>query len=114
MTASLATAAAWSYDCPFIQQFRPDTFTNYLRDKTEWPVYLSLGNIVSTIRSKPSNLAIILVALLPVLPKYRFKDRGKTTAMKEQQIQNQEDSRKVFELIFHPLDALFNTGRLML
>jgi len=25
LTASSASAAAWSYDCPFIRQFRPDT-----------------------------------------------------------------------------------------
>jgi len=25
LTASVAMAAAWSYDCPFIRQFRPDT-----------------------------------------------------------------------------------------
>jgi hypothetical protein len=54
----------------------------------EWPVYLSLGNIDSTIRSKPSNDTSILVALLPVPPKYPFKGHGETTAMKEQQIHN--------------------------
>jgi len=67
-----------------------------------------------TIRSKPSNLASIFVALLPVPPKYHFKGHGKTTAVKEQQIHNQEVLRKVFELIFRPLDSLFNTGKLML
>jgi len=34
--------------------------------------------------------------------------------MKEQQIHNQEILRKVFELIFRPLDVLFNTGKLLL
>ena len=34
--------------------------------------------------------------------------------MKEQQVHNREVLRKVFELIFRPLDALFNTGKLML
>jgi len=85
-----------------------------LGDKKEWPVYLSLGNIDSTIRSKPSNLGSILVALLPIPPKYHFEGRGKTTAVKEQQIHNREILRKVFELIFHPLDTLFNTGKLLL
>jgi len=75
---------------------------------------LSLGNIYSTIRSQTSNLASILVALLPVPPKYHFKGLGTTTGVKEQQIHNREVLRKVFELIFRPLDALFNTGKLML
>jgi len=75
---------------------------------------MSLGSIDSTIRSKPSILASILVALLPVPPKYHFTGHGKTTAVKEQQIYNREVLKKVFELIFRPLDALFNTGKLML
>jgi len=81
---------------------------------TQWPVYLSLRNIDLMIRSKPSNLASILVALLPVPPKHRFKGHGKTSAVKEQQIHNRQVLRKVFELIFCPLDVLFNTGKLML
>jgi len=88
--------------------------TNYSGDKKEWPVYLSLRNIDSRIRSQPSNLASIIVALLPITPKYHFITHGKTTTMKELQIHNREVLRKVIELIFHPLDALFNTGKLML
>jgi len=34
--------------------------------------------------------------------------------MKEQQIHNQEVLRKVFKLIFHPLDVLFDTAEPML
>jgi len=88
--------------------------TNYLGDKKGWPVYLSLRNIDLTIRSKPSNVASTLVALLPVPPKYHFKGHGKITAMKGQQIHNREVLRNVFELIFRPLDALFNNGKLTL
>jgi hypothetical protein len=88
--------------------------TNYAGDRKEWPVYLSLGNLDSTIRSKSSNLATIVVALLPVPPKYHLHEHRKTTAMKEQQIDNREVLSKVFELILRPLDALCNTGKLML
>jgi hypothetical protein len=80
----------------------------------EWPVYLSLRNVNSTNWSKPSNLGIILVALLPVPLKYHVKGHGKTTAVKEQQIHNQQVLINVFEFIFRPLYALFNTGKLML
>jgi hypothetical protein len=62
--------------------------TNYSGDKKERPVYLSLGDIDLMIRSKPSNLASIRLALLPVPPKYHFKGHGNTTAVKEQQIHN--------------------------
>jgi hypothetical protein len=74
---------------------------------------LSPGNNDSTIRSEPSNLASILVALLPVPPKYHFKELGKTTGVKEQQIQNREVLRKNIEIIFRHLDELFNTGKRM-
>jgi hypothetical protein len=74
---------------------------------------LSLGNIDSTIRSEPSNLPSILVALLPVPLKYHFKEHGKTTPVKEQQIHNGQVLRKVFEIIFRHLKVLFNTGKLL-
>ena len=87
---------------------------NYSGDNKEWPVYLSLGNIDLTIRSKPSNLASILVALLPVPRKYHFKGHGKTSDVKEQQIHNREVLTTVFDLIFCPLDTHLNTGKHML
>jgi hypothetical protein len=62
----------------------------------------------------PLSLASILVALLPVPPKYHFKVHGKTTPLKNQQIHNPEALWKVFERIFLPLDSLSNTGKLML
>jgi hypothetical protein len=75
---------------------------------------LSLGIIDSTISSKPFNLASILLALLPIRPKYQFTRPGTTPAMKEQQSHIQEGGRKLFEHIVHPFDALLNTGKLML
>jgi len=88
--------------------------TNYSGDKLEWPVYLSLGNVDPVNKSKPSNPASILVSLFAVPPKYHFKGHGKRTAPKERQIHNWEVLRKVFVLIVLPLDALSNTGKLML
>jgi len=52
-------------------------------DKNGWPVYLILGNVDSTITSKPSNLGSILAALLPIPPKYHSKGHGRTTAVKD-------------------------------
>jgi len=61
------------------------------------------------IRLKSLNQARILVSLLPVPPKNHFKGHGKPTTLKEQQIHNCEIVRQVLELIFHSLDALFNS-----
>jgi len=63
---------------------------------------------------KRSNLSSRPVAHLSVPPKYNFKGHGNTTAMKVKEMHNQEVLRKVFERIFCALDALFNTGKLML
>src|SRR5205809_4478972 len=43
--------------------------TNFFRDKKVWPLYLTIGNLLSTVCNKPSRLATVLLALLPVPPK---------------------------------------------
>ncbi|PVF91686.1 hypothetical protein CPB86DRAFT_719004, partial [Serendipita vermifera] len=40
--------------------------TVFAGDKKAWPLYLSLGNIKSSIRNKPKNRAWVLVAYLPI------------------------------------------------
>ena len=40
--------------------------TNFSRDKKAWLLYLTIGNLLSTVRNKPSRLATVLLALLPV------------------------------------------------
>jgi len=66
------------------------------------------------IRSKPSDIASILVAPFPVPPEYHSKGHGKTTTVKDQQILTREVFKKVFELILSPLQRLLNTGKLRL
>ncbi|KAI5842158.1 hypothetical protein DFP73DRAFT_480379 [Morchella snyderi] len=43
--------------------------TNFSGDKKSWPIYLTIGNIPSEIRSKPSNKTHLIPALLPIPPK---------------------------------------------
>ena len=45
--------------------------TNFSGDKKAWPIYLTIGNIRSTTRNKPTAMAMILLALLPVPPKLK-------------------------------------------
>jgi hypothetical protein len=40
--------------------------TDFSGGKKAWPVYMTIGNIASAVRDKPSNCAIVLLALLPV------------------------------------------------
>jgi hypothetical protein len=39
--------------------------TNFAGDKKAWPVYMTIGNIHSTVRMKPTMHSVVLVALLP-------------------------------------------------
>lgn len=45
--------------------------TNFSGDKKAWPIYLTIGNIKSTTRNKPTAMALMLLALLPVPPKLK-------------------------------------------
>ncbi|KAG0636316.1 hypothetical protein HOY80DRAFT_1089170, partial [Tuber brumale] len=40
--------------------------TNFFGDKKAWPIYLTIGNILSKTRNKSSKHASVLLALLPV------------------------------------------------
>ncbi|KAH0611279.1 uncharacterized protein H6S33_010544 [Morchella sextelata] len=50
--------------------------TNFSGDKKAWPIYLTIGNIKSSVRNKPTGHSFILLGLLPVPPKL-----GKNTTL---------------------------------
>ena len=80
----------------------------------KWPVYVSLGNIDPMITSQPSDLASILVALLPVSPYCQYEGHEKTNAVNKQQISSWELLKQILELIFSSLDTLVNYGKHLL
>jgi len=57
--------------------------TNFSGDKKLWPVYMSIGNITSSVRNIPSMQAWIPIAFLPVGPKRANKIRGYPVDMQE-------------------------------
>jgi hypothetical protein len=46
-------------------------FSNFAGDKTQWPVYMTIGNLSSKIRQTPSTHSVVMVALLPIAIKNR-------------------------------------------
>src|SRR5205085_10154874 len=50
--------------------------TTFSGDNKAWPIYLLLSNSVSTVHKKPSTLAMIIVALLPIPPKYTKQQKA--------------------------------------
>jgi hypothetical protein len=85
-----------------------------LGSQKEWPVYLSLGNIDSTIQSKPSTHRGIHVSLLPIPSKDGIETDGITTFVKEQLSLGRGSPTWFFGLFFRSLNTHFNTGMLML
>jgi hypothetical protein len=46
-------------------------FSNCAGDKTEWPVYMTIGDVSSMIHQMPSIYDVVMVALLPSPAKNR-------------------------------------------
>ena len=77
--------------------------TDFSGDKKAWPIYITIGNLPSTIRNTPRNHCTLLLALLPVPPKKAFLTAS-TIARVNTVIQ------EALHDVLHPLEALFGTG----
>jgi len=74
--------------------------TNFSGDKKAWPVYMTIGNILSRTRSSPAKMPILLLAFLPVPPKFTGDS---ARANEAQQQTNAYVLRAVFDLVLAPL-----------
>ena len=80
--------------------------TNLSGDKKAWPVYITMGNLLSARRNSPGSMAILLLALLPVPPKL-----SKSSKADQRQRKISADTlQDVFELIFAPLQDVAHVG----
>ncbi|RPB03036.1 hypothetical protein L873DRAFT_1671269, partial [Choiromyces venosus 120613-1] len=74
--------------------------TNFSGDKKAWPVYVTIGNILSRTRNSPTKMPILLLALLPVPPRFTRE----SACADELQCQiNADTLRAVFDLALAPL-----------
>src|SRR5205807_6416026 len=84
--------------------------TNFSGDKKAWPVYMTVGNILSRTRNSPVKMPVLLLALLPVPPKFT----GESARADETQRQiNADVLQAVFDLIFAPLQPVAQEGTVM-
>jgi len=84
--------------------------TNFSGDKKAWPVYMTIGNILSETRNTPAKMSVLLVALLPVPPRLI----GESSRADETQRQINADSvRAVFDLVLAPLHYVSDKGMVM-
>jgi len=114
LTAFITTAAAWTFDGPIVQQFKPDTSYKLFGQQDRTATILDAGKQRPVDWTKACESGKHSCCPSSCCSKYHFKGHGKTTAVNERQINNQEVLRNVLELSSCPLDALFNTGQLML
>ena len=80
--------------------------TNFSGDKKAWPIYMTIGNILSSTRNSPSKHSTVLLALLPVPPKML----GVAARDAQQRQDNNEILCKLMEAIFAPMASLGNSG----
>ena len=73
--------------------------SNFSGDKKAWPVYITLGSLPATRRNAPGSMAVLLLALLPIPPKFSKS----SSADKLQRQMNANTLQGVFDLIFEPL-----------
>jgi hypothetical protein len=74
--------------------------TNFAGDKKAWPVYMTIGNLRSSVRMKPTMHSVVLVALLP----QPLKARDVPLAQKnKQKKQNRLIQQTVLDFLLQPL-----------
>ena len=75
-----------------------------------WPVYVTIGNILSQTRNSPTKIPILVLALLPVPPKLSHES-GRADEIQRQM--NADALQAVFDLILAPLQEIANDGAVM-
>ena len=80
--------------------------TNFSGDGKLWPLYMSIGNIKSSIRNRPTSYAWVPVAILPIGPK-----RIKKVAGWSEENQEQEANQILHDLLTYILRPLSNTSK---
>ena len=71
---------------------------------------MTIGNILSRTRNSPAKMPILLLALLPVPPKFN----GESACANEAQWQTDADTlQAVFDLVLAPLQPVAQEGKVM-
>ena len=81
--------------------------TNFSGDKKAWPVFMTIGNILSLIRNRPAKMPILHLALLPLPPRFTGKSAHANEAQRQT---NANTQRAVFDLVLAPLQPVAQQG----
>jgi len=92
---------------PIIGLSNQTHLTNFTGDKKAWPVYMTIDNILSRTRNSPAKMPILLLALLPVPPKFT----GESARSNEAERQTNADTLwAFFDLVLAPLQPVAQEG----
>ncbi|KAG0132547.1 hypothetical protein HOY82DRAFT_483920 [Tuber indicum] len=106
LTAAQDTLPDGATLVPIICALNVTFLMNFSGDKKAWPIYMTIGNILSKLRNKASKHAIVLLDLLPVPPKML----GVTARDARQRQINNVIFGDLMEAIFAPIVALGDSG----
>jgi hypothetical protein len=82
--------------------------TNFAGDKKAWPVYITIGNLSSSVRMRPAMQSVLLVALLPVPIKLRNVPARQLALQRERNhAVTQGVLRHILEPLYHPEGGIF-------
>ena len=95
---------------PIIQLSDQTQLTKFFGDKKAWPAYVTIGNILSRTRKSLLKMAILLLALLPVPPKFTGES-GRADEAKRQM--NADVLRTGFVLVLAPFKQIVQEGTVM-
>jgi len=95
---------------PIIELSDQTHLTTFSGDKKAWPVYMTIGNILSKTRSSPAKMPILLLALLPVLPKFTAESAHANQAQRQT---NANILWAVFDLVPALLQEVAREGTVM-
>ncbi|KAH8145068.1 uncharacterized protein LAJ45_10191 [Morchella importuna] len=73
--------------------------TQVCGDKKAWPIYLTIGNIKSSVRSKPTGHSLILLGLLPVPPKLGKNSLANSALRRQSQMALHRALGEIFQSI---------------
>jgi len=86
---------------PVILMSDSTQLTGFSGDKKAWPIYMTIGNLTRGVRAQTSSYSTVLLALLPVPPKY--KKKMKAADRTAQQLTNRQVLEKALVQLLEPL-----------
>jgi len=95
---------------PLICGLDKTQLTDFSSDKKAWPIYMTIGNIHSSIQNKYSNVVQIVFAILPVLPKFQWNSTSDDRAQRDK---NQQLRCDIAQIMVEAVTRFLDKGEII-